>query len=812
MRQIHWPRSIEVGFVYSLFALVLSAAASGTAAQVAAPRHAVQVTTLADGVVLRDGADRMEVRLLENGLASVHVEPDNRQTPQTPVLAPHPALHAPAAILRTQSHGIYTLATHNLRVQIALTAPHHLAFLDGAGKEILRSDNPLADARTASVNLARNDTDTLYGVHGIGLHEATGEIARNTGGTVAAGTQGNSGAPYIFTHRYGVLVDSDGGEFAASPASIRFLHASRPDVEFFVFLGQPLETMASLSRLVGPPPMPPKWTLGFLNSQWGATQAEVEKLISTYRDKRIPLDGFIFDFDWKAWGEDNYGEWRWNSTSGPGNVAPNKFPTGASGDFAKWAESQGVHLGGILKPRILTTVAGSDKPTEAAAYATAHNFWYPGQKLIPDYFSHRPARDLDFNNPELRVWYWQHLEPAFHAGMVAFWNDEADESGGVPFNNLQFLNMGRAIYEGQRAGSDLRVWTINRNFYLGATRFAYAGWSGDIDTGFANMAFQRRRMLAALNTGEFHWSMDTGGFNGHPSNENYARWMEFAAFVPIMRVHGGLDEKRQPWMYGPVAEAAATQALNLRYSLLPYIYSYERENTEGEVGLVRPLAWEFPADAQAAAEESEWMFGDALLVSPVVTEGATTQSVYLPAGDWYDYATGKHYAGGQTIQLAIDAKTWKDIPLFVHDGSIVATEPVQQYVDQLPMQEMTLDVFPATTVASFTAYDDDGKTYDYEKGSFMLQRITAERTAARTRISVAGATGHYASPLHSYLLRIHATASQLTRNGKPMRQESREEFQHGADGWAQSSDKFGSVILVRVPAGSASSTTLTLRY
>ena len=169
--------------------------------------------------------------------------------------------------------------------------------------------------------------------------------------------------------------------------------------------------------------------------------------------------------------------------------------------------------------------------------------------------------------------------------MVAWWNDEADVSGKTIFNNFQFLNMGRMLYEGQRADSNVRVWSINRAFYLGASRYAYAGWSGDIKTGFASMAFQRRRMLAALDTGEFHWSMDTGGFAGQPDPENYARWMEFAAFVPIMRVHGDFNRKRQPWVYGPVAEAAARHAIDLRYELLPYIYSYERRNTEGEAGL-----------------------------------------------------------------------------------------------------------------------------------------------------------------------------------------------------------------------------------
>lgn len=807
--QIHWSRTVTQTFACGLFTLVLPLCATTLVAQ-AGQGQAASVHALPDGVELSDGAQKLEVHLLEDGLASIHAQPGAAQTPRTPVLAPHPALHAPAHVEQHQTPDAYTLATPALHIQIALHAPHAIAFYDGSGKLLLRASDPLAEARTAGVSLTRTDADTLYGVHGIGLNETSGQITRNAGGVVAAGTQGNSGAPWLFTHRYGILVDSDGGEFVTAPGSIRFQHASRPDVEFFVLVGQPLETMASLSRLVGPPPMPPKWTLGFLNSQWGSTQAEVEKIIATYRERKLPLDGFIFDFDWKAWGEDNYGEWRWNSTRGAGAVAPNKFPGGASGAFAQWAQAQGVQLGGILKPRILTTVAGSDQPTEAAAYATAHNFWYPGQKIIPDYFSHRPARDIDFNNPEARTWYWQHLEPAFQAGMVGFWNDEADESGGIPFNNLQFLNMGRAIYDGQRASSNLRVWTINRNFYLGATRYAYAGWSGDIDTGFATMAFQRRRMMAALNTGEFHWSMDTGGFHGHPSDENYARWMEFAAFVPIMRVHGDLNEKRQPWVYGPVAEAAAQQALNLRYALLPYIYSYERRNTEGEVGLVRPLGWEFPEDATAATQESEWMFGDALLVSPVVAEGATTQTVYLPTGEWYDYATGRQYHGAQTLQLPIDAKTWKDLPLFVHAGSILATEPVQQYVDLLPLTEMTLDIFPSERAATLTAYDDDGRTYDYETGAYLRQQITAQIKDARTLVTVEPSTGHSTRPLHSYLLRIHTAAHTVSVDGKPLPKTAASESAPPAKGWSQTTDRFGPVVLLHVAAGDPHAATITL--
>lgn len=778
-----------------------------------AAEQPAKITQTPDGVELASGNDLLEVQILEDGVVRVHVELDGKSTPRTLVMDPHAKLRPPSALHRSESDGVYTLSTPGITVRIEETQPFTLAFLNPAGGQLLESENPFREAGSAGVTMLHATGDTLYGIHGLNRDDTSLGLTRNQGGVVAAGVQGDSGGPFVFSTRYGLLVDSDGGEFTTTPGSLTFAKDSRPDVEYFVLAGPPLETMSALSRLVGPPPMPPEWTLGFLNSQWGSDQAEIERVVATYRKKQIPLDGFILDFDWKAWGEDNYGEWRWNSTDGPGNVAPDKFPDGASGVFAARLAAEGVKLAGILKPRILTTVAGNpNQPTIAAAYATAHNFWYPNEVLIPDYYSHRMGRDLDFNNPAERAWYWQHLLPAFHAGMVAWWNDEADVSGKTIFNNFQFMNMGRMLYDGQRADSNLRVWSINRDFYLGASRYGYAEWSGDINTGFASMAFQRRRMLAALDTGAFHWSMDTGGFSGQPDPENYARWVEFAAFVPIMRVHGAFELKRQPWVYGPVAEAAARRAIDLRYALLPYIYSYERRDTEGDIGLVRPLFWEFPNDPTAAAQDGEWMFGDALLAAPDVTQGATAQSVYLPAGEWYDYATGRRYTGGQSISVRADQKTWKDIPLFVRSGSIVATQPVEQYVGQRRVTELTLDVFPDSDQANFLAYDDDGRTYDYENGDYLRQQIGVSRRGGETAMTIAPATGSYASPLHTYLVKIHTAARVVSLDGRQLQRSKQTGLSADtATSWTLAHDRFGPVVLVRVPAGKRTAAVLTLR-
>ncbi|MEI9974962.1 MAG: TIM-barrel domain-containing protein [Ignavibacteriota bacterium] len=575
-------------------------------------------------VRIQQGPDAVEVQAVAPNIVRIHFQPGGQSTPRTLMMDPAFQPVEGNGVRVVKDGAAQTIGSPEMKVVVSGDNPVSVEVQDASGKTllVLRNGNPATGGGNpqrqrggpAGPAITHDENENLYGIKGLELSDSGLGILRNTGGNVAAGVQGNAGGPFFFTTRYGVLVDSDGGSFQAQDDTIRFQKGSRPDAEYFVIVGPPMKSMAGLALLTGRPPMPPKWTLGFLNSQWVSTEDEWHQIADTYEKKAIPVSGFIFDFDWKAWGEDNYGEWRWNSTSGEGASGPNKFPNGASGKFAADMLEKGIHLSGILKPRILMNRIDG-KPTQAAAYATEHNLWYPGEVRGNDYFTHRPAANIDFGNPEARKWFWEHLEPAFRAGMAGWWNDEADQDGQNLFNNFQFVNMARSLYEGQRAISSERVWSINRNYYPGALRFAYAEWSGDIRTGFQSMAYQRKRMIATLDMGEPQWSMDTGGFSGHPTSENYARWMEFGAFVPVFRVHGGGGQKRQPWAYGPVAEEAAKKAMRLRYDLMPYIYSNARTTAETGIGVVRPLFWEFPGDERCAEETRGWMFGDALFVS-----------------------------------------------------------------------------------------------------------------------------------------------------------------------------------------------------
>lgn len=654
--------------------------------------------------------------------------------------------------------------------------------------------------------LARHDSaDALYGIHGYGAFERADGGLRRTGRQVAkAGEQGYAGAPFVWsTTGYGLLADTEGADVELDGGNLRVRGRKGHTIhDVYVLLGPPKRVFAALAQVSGETPLFPKWAMGFTNSQWGIDQRELLQLVDAYRAKHIPIDNFTLDFDWKAWGEDDYGEFRWNT---------DKFPGGPDGSLKTALDAEGVHLTGIMKPRLhVDTVEGR--------YASEHGLWAAASKPAPDYFSHKTVRDVDFDKPETRAWFFNAaLQRSFATGMAGWWNDEADNID----SDTQFLNMQRALYEGQRARGDQRVWSINRNFYLGSQRYAYGLWSGDIDTGFASMKAQRQRMLSAINVGAMQWGMDGGGFKksgakadpvtGGLTPENYARWIQFGAFTPIFRVHGELGIKRQPWVYGPVAEKAATDAIRLRYALIPYIYAYEYQRRVTGVGLVRPLLFDWPEDPNVREDVDAWMFGDALLVSPVVEAGQTSKAIYLPAGRWFGYASGQAYEGGQTVRVQVDAKAWSDIPLFVREGAIVPMQPAMDYVGQKPLRQVEVDVFPAAKRTSFPYYDDDGETYAYERDGYFLQTLAVQHTAQGVSFEAAAPAGSYRPALAWYLLKVHGVAAKAIGGDKALPEAANLEALQARDGegWARGSDRFGPVTWVRIAAGQARHVALT---
>ena len=742
------------------------------------------------------GANRLSIRFVAPNIVQVHYKPDGLDSAPTLVIDSDAPPSTFEQVRDEDNAGVISLATD--RGSVHWDQQKRQLRIEDAQQRSVLLQTDIDSLQHGRLNLEHGPRDALYGIGGYNATaNASAGLLRSGHLPATAGEQGHAGAPFVWsTAGYGVLLDSDGARLSLKPTTIEIDDEARKDPDYYIVLGTPAEIFGALAQLSGHTPLFPKWAMGFTNSQWGIDQKELLQIVDTYRTKHIPIDNFTLDFDWKAWGEDDYGEFRWNVT---------KFPDGPNGKLKAELDRRGIHLTGIMKPRVhVDTVEGR--------YATAHDLWRPGEQATPDYFSNKPVKDIDFDKPAARAWFFNDaLKHSFATGMVGWWNDEADNTP----SNTQFLNMQRTLYDGQRAISNQRVWSINRNFWLGSQRYAYGLWSGDIPTGFASMAGQRVRMLSAINVGAMQWGMDGGGFkDGTPTPENYARWIEFGAFTPIFRVHGDFGQKRQPWIYGPIAEKAATDAIRLRYTLIPYIYSYEYQRRVSGVGLVRPLLFDWPNDPNVRNDVDAWMFGEYLLVSPVVEQGQTSKDVYLSAGRWTDWFSGKVYQGGQTIHLATDSQHWGDIPLFIRQGAIIPTQPSMDYVGQQPLTELSVDVFPDTLRSTFDYYDDDGNTYDYEHGAYFSQSLSVQQQGNAVRVETTAPAGSFKPALKFYLLKIHGDAATTvtSASGAMPSFASLDALQQSqGEGWTGGHDRYGTVTWVRVNAAVALRITLTTR-
>ena len=747
------------------------------------------------------GAEQVELQVCQPNLVRVSVLKDGARAPDTKSIWKTSWPGVRGAVVSDTAAEALVLATAKMTIKVD-RACGRVAFYDLGGKLLIKEHEQEGAYAgwQKGVRFSTRPGSHFYGLKGWEyLDDSAGQMEmwpRVQAYPIRAGCEGQTGGPLLWSNQgYGVFVNTDGGFcHVRSDTEVRFFDVTRPSVTYYVMAGTAYEVQQAVAELTGLPPMFPKWALGFSNSEFKDMNEELcVKNVEGYRSRGIPIDLYTFDFQWKDWGADHYGEWRWN---------PTNFPNGPSGAFKKRMDAMGIKLAGIMKPRILFD-------TEQGRYATEHDFWVKGRAPYNEYFSNKLANDLDFAQPACRQWFWDHASAAFDTGIVGWWNDEADAWG----DTWAHMHMSQALYEGQRAHAKdkVRVWNNNRNYFSGAQRYAYATWSGDIESGFGVMQQQRERLLCSVNVGQARWGMDIGGFNnsfhiqGEEANECFARWIEFGAFVPIYRTHG--TDYRQPWLYGPRAEAAAQKAGRLRYSLIPYMYSFERKLSETGVGLVRPLIWDYPADARLTNCVDAWMFGDYLLVSPVVVQGQTVKEIYLPAGEWIDYFRGKRIKGGTTIKYPVDAKTLLDIPLFVKDGAIIPTMDVQNYVGERPVTTVAVDVFAAGAPSTFTYYDDDGATYDYEKGSFFKQEIRACAKASGTTVTLGARIGDFVPALQWYTFKIHGTQAcgALAIDGKAApRVDSLAALEKSGDeAWASATDKYGAVTYVKVRAAVA---------
>jgi alpha-D-xyloside xylohydrolase len=547
--------------------------------------------------------------------------------------------------------------------------------------------------------------------------------------------------PFLVTNKgYAVLWDNP-SKTTIEPGfneQTRWISQVGDRVSFFVIAGRTTDELyEGYRQLTGDTPMLPKAAYGYIQcKQRYSSQAEVMAVANGYRERHLPLDVIVVD-------------WFYYTNMGQMDFDPRFWPDPK-------AMNDKLHAMGI---QTMISVWPRFVPTDRFYREIAEHGWFehladgtPTNGLPYD----KAGSDIDTTNPAAAQWYWKTIrDNILSKGFDSLWADETEPDlppngsyfhigPGTEYFNVYPLFHTGALYDGVRRDErDRRALILSRDGYLGVQHNGAIVWSSDIYPTWDTLRRQVPTGLDVAASGLNYWSNDTGGWQGlpavhHPAHpplldpsdaranvggyddypELYTRWFEYATFLPIMRTHG-TRRSNEVWSYGKQAEPILEQYLKLRYTLMPYIYSLGWTTHETGAPFMRALFMDFPNDPRVAEVGDEYMFGPAFLVAPVTEQGQTTKAVYLPAGtDWYNYWTHVRVHGGQTIDVAAPIDR---MPLFVRAGSIV---PMGSMVDSTAeKQSITkVEVWPGAD-ADFTLYQDDGKTYAYEKGDDQITRL-----------------------------------------------------------------------------------------
>jgi alpha-glucosidase len=363
-------------------------------------------------------------------------------------------------------------------------------------------------------------------------------------------------------------------------------------------------------------------------------------------------------------------------------------------------------------------------------------------------------------------------------------DNEGEPTDHREIHNVYGQLMSRATFEGlSRLRPRERPFVLTRATYAGGQRYS-AVWPGDNVSDWPSLG-QGLAVLMGMGLSGFPFvGTDIGGFAETPSAELFTRWLQVGVFHPFMRTHTTFGTPDQePWSYGARHEAVNRRAIELRYELLPQIYDVMKEASETGVPALRPLFLEFPDDPQTWGIQDQFLLGHDLLVAPVLREAQTERSVYLPAGDWYDFWTGRLVKGGRSVSVPV---TLESIPIYVRAGGFVFTQPVVQSTGEMPGQPLRVSVYPAARSES-ELYEDDGESVDYKDGVFARRRFSQRREPGCVAVDAAAATGSWRPAARDVVLRVRADGepARVQLDGAPLARSA-----GAGPGWSYGEDGF----------------------
>ena len=687
------------------------------------PMQAVQSAT---GFSAHNDREVLEVTVCLDSL--VHVVARPKEAPASTSVRPwmlDTSQSCPGAAFKmSQSADLTTLTTSRLAVSLS-AQEGSLTFKTMQGETLLKEGGMLP--RTYGASQAQSPglyeiedrfaPDATEAIYGLGQHQSG--MFNYRGSTVELGQNNTDVAiPLLVSSKgYGIFWNTASFSYVDNrfPLDLKFQSMAGDQVDYYFLYGPEIDQIIHEYRsMTGHAPLLPQWAYGLFQSKDKyESQAEILGIANQYRARHIPLDAIVQD-------------WYWWKTNGEGDPEYNANYSDVPAEL-KELHDQHVHA--------MISVWG-------LMDAGSKNF----KEMKRRGFEIEGTHVYDPTNPAARDFFWNQLAGKLFAhGWDAFWLDSAEPEeywphwgdailrykqlhigSGLEYTNIFPLEHTGGVQEHwKQANPEKRVFLLTRSAFAGQQRIGATVWSGDVYSTWWGL---RHQMAGGLNfalSGYPYWTTDIGGywqpFDRHANDpayqELYARWFEYGAFCPVFRTHGHRDHN-ELWTYDQVYPALLAVD-RLRYRLLPYVYSLAWKVTDEDYTIQRPLVMDFREDRNTWEIADEFLFGPAILVSPVIKEHATQRSVYLPVGTgWYDFWTGARTAGG--VDVTREAPIER-IPLQVRVGSILPLGPAIEYAGQAA-DPIELRIYPGAD-ADFSLYEDEGDSYRYEHGEHTVIHI-----------------------------------------------------------------------------------------
>jgi len=626
----------------------------------------------------------------------------------------------------------------------------------------------------------------------IGLGEKTGNLDRKGSGYTNLNTDqfaySSASDPlyctfpfYIGLHNklvYGIFLDNtyqSHFNFGASNDRFSSFTVEGGDLNYYFIYGLSVaEIIQGYTGLTGSMPMPPLWALGYQQCRYSYyPDREVLNVAATFRDKQIPADAIVLDIHYM----DGYKIFTWDDQRFPdpeglirqlGDMGFNVVVMCDPG--IKIEDNYNAYLEGVEQDLFLKYPDGT---------------YYSGQ-VWPGW-CHFP----DFTKSSTRDWWGDKLKSYVVKGIKGYWNDmneiatwgqklpeliefdfEGEGGSGKRGRNIYGLMMCRSTFEGvKKNNGDERLFNLTRAAYSGVQRYA-AVWTGDNVSSDEHMLLGVRMVNSMGLCGVAFAGYDVGGFVGNPSIDLFARWISIGSFSPFFRGHSMVNSKdSEPWSFGEEVEDISRNYINLRYQLIPYLYSVFYQATKTGMPVTRTLAIDYSFDEQVyqPAHQNQYLFGPYFLVAPVESYKHITR-VYLPEGNWFNFHTEETYRGSSHVYVESPIS---HLPLFIRAGAIIPMQSVVQSTMQQPEPVMYLHLY-AGDDGEFLYYEDDGSSYRYQDGDYYKRSMHLDHKAGR--LAIGEVQGSFKSKFKKIKCCLHGfkRLSKVTLQGKKIKVSSEE--------------------------------------